>query len=395
MKQGGHYLEGANHEVLKQCDHKNLEYFQTSQVQSWQQARWAEILSSYNFVIEHLQGNNNPADGPLTGPDYESFSEYMTAKHVATSATTTVTESYDDLLPEIKAAQETDLVATEIRPTLVDLSTADESKWRSIDRGLTYERRIYVPTVLLNRAIRLLHDNLKSGHFGALNTAELVSQDFYWPATASETRKYFATCELYHQIKAPGHIRCGLNMPLSPSSRPWEGLTMDFIRDLPEETAPGYTRILVIVDRLTKMAIYPPCRKDINSPELAWMFFKHLICKRDLPDNITTNCGNEFTSRFWDTVCSHRSINHCLSTASHLQTDPQTEIQNQAMEQYLRVFGNYKQDNWVELLPLAEFVQTSPSTIPHWWHRSVRTTFTILRCSLSLPRNPVPDHRCR
>jgi hypothetical protein len=35
--------------------------------------------------------------------------------------------------------------------------------------------------------------------------------------------------------------------------------------------------------------------------------------------------------------------------------DSQTERQNQTMEQYLRAFCNYEQDNWVQLLPLAEF----------------------------------------
>jgi hypothetical protein len=34
MKQLRHYLEGANHQVLIQCDHKNLEYFQTTKVLS-------------------------------------------------------------------------------------------------------------------------------------------------------------------------------------------------------------------------------------------------------------------------------------------------------------------------------------------------------------------------
>jgi hypothetical protein len=43
---------------------------------------------------------------------------------------------------------------------------------------------------------------------------------------------------------------------------------MDFVTDLPESTASGYTDILVVVDRLTKMAIYLPCHKDVDSPEL-------------------------------------------------------------------------------------------------------------------------------
>ena len=39
----------------------------------------------------------------------------------------------------------------------------------------------------------------------------------------------------------------------------------------------------------------------------------------------------------------------------HPEGDGQTECLNQTLEQYLRIFCNYQQDNWSELLPLAEF----------------------------------------
>jgi hypothetical protein len=64
---------------------------------------------------------------------------------------------------------------------------------------------------------------------------------------------------------------------------------MNFVTDLPESTASAYTGILVVVDRLTKMAIYLPCRKDVYSPELVRMFFKEVICKHGVPDNIVTD----------------------------------------------------------------------------------------------------------
>ena len=35
--------------------------------------------------------------------------------------------------------------------------------------------------------------------------------------------------------------------------------------------------------------------------------------------------------------------------------DRQTKCMNQILEQYLCVYCNYQQDNWFELLPLAEF----------------------------------------
>jgi hypothetical protein len=44
------------------------------------------------------------------------------------------------------------------------------------------------------------------------------------------------------------------------------------------------------------------------------------------------------------------------STSHHPQTDGQTERVNQTLEQYLRVYCDYQQDDWHFLLPLAEFV---------------------------------------
>jgi len=361
MKQWRHYLDGANHKVLIQCDQKNLEYFQTSKVLSRRQARWAEILSSYDFVIEYLKGKKNPADGLSRRPDYEIGYEIPTAQLLATLATNITVEPYDDLLPAIKAAQETDSLVIGMKSRINDTSSIGNlhaktgEQWRRVAGALTYEGRIYIPEALQTKVISLFHDNPESGHFGALKNAELVSRDFYWPAMDTTVRKYVAGCELCHRIKAPRHARHGLNMPQQPPSQPWEGVTMDFVTDLPESTTSGYTGILVVVDRLTKMVIYLPCRKDIDSPELARMFFEQVICKHGVPDSIVTDRGKEFTSRFWDRVCSHLSINHRLLTAFHPQNDGQRERQNQTMEQYLRAFCNYEQDNWVALLPLAEF----------------------------------------
>jgi hypothetical protein len=44
-----------------------------------------------------------------------------------------------------------------------------------------------------------------------------------------------------------------------------------------------------------------------------------------------------------------------MSTAFHPQTDGQTELMNAGMEQYLWVFNNHQEDDWVQFLPLAEF----------------------------------------
>ena len=44
-----------------------------------------------------------------------------------------------------------------------------------------------------------------------------------------------------------------------------------------------------------------------------------------------------------------------LSLPYHPQTDRQTERFNAVMEQYLRYYVNYLQDDWHKWLPIAEF----------------------------------------
>jgi len=71
LKQWQHYLEGANHKVFIWCDHRNLEYFQTSKVLSRRQARWLETLSAHDLVIALLECSKTLAYGPSRQPDYE------------------------------------------------------------------------------------------------------------------------------------------------------------------------------------------------------------------------------------------------------------------------------------------------------------------------------------
>jgi len=54
-----------------------------------------------------------------------------------------------------------------------------------------------------------------------------------------------------------------------------------------------------------------------------------------------------------------------MSTAYHPQTDRQTERTNQVLEGYLRTFVNYDQNDWYQLLPLAEHAYNNSATNAH------------------------------
>lgn len=71
-----------------------------------------------------------------------------------------------------------------------------------------------------------------------------------------------------------------------------------------------------------------------------------------------------------------------MSTAFHPQTDGQTERTNSILEQYLRVYLNYQQDDWISLLPLAEFsynnsIQSSTRHSPFMANYGFHPRFTF------------------
>ena len=50
-----------------------------------------------------------------------------------------------------------------------------------------------------------------------------------------------------------------------------------------------------------------------------------------------------------------KQINYCMITAYHPQANRKAERTNQKLKQYLRKYANHQQDNWPELVQLAEY----------------------------------------
>jgi transposase InsO family protein len=135
---------------------------------------------------------------------------------------------------------------------------------------------------------------------------------------------------------------------------------MDF-HELPLDKS-SYNMVMVVVDRLGKRTISIPCSKTINAKETARLFIHYIYRIYGPPDTIVSDCGPQFVSVFWKEFTRILGIKLKLSTAYHPQTDGQTEITNQYLDQRLRPFVSYFQDDWSELLPIMDYTQ---ATLPH------------------------------
>ena len=129
---------------------------------------------------------------------------------------------------------------------------------------------------------------------------------------------------------------------------------MDFVVQLPK-TKRGFDAILVVVDRLTKRLHLIPTFTTATAPDTAKTFMDQIFRLHGLPKTIVSDRDPKFVSKFWKTLFKQLGVQLAFSTAYHPQTDGQTERANRTIEDMLRTFVNYKQDNWDDCLPAVEF----------------------------------------
>ena len=205
--------------------------------------------------------------------------------------------------------------------------------------------------------MRTNHDDPQGGHFGRTRTLDAIRRKYFWHGMAASIREYVKTCDVCQRAAVHRHKEYGALESLPTPSRPFETITMDFITGLPPSKWRNqvHDAILVIVDTYTKWSIYIPCRKDIDAPQLAELFFERVVSQYSVPKNMVSDRGSLFTSKFWSSLCWYLRARRKLSTAFHPQTDGQTERQNQTLEYYLRCYVNFEQDDWTRWLPLAQY----------------------------------------
>ena len=200
----------------------------------------------------------------------------------------------------------------------------------------------------------MCHDSKTSGHLGQAKTLEIVSRDYFWPRMRQFINEYIRTCDTCARNKTPRHLPHGQLHPLPIPASPWESVSMDYIVELPPSNA--HDALYVCVDRFTKMAHFCPTKSNVTAEQTAQLYLQHMFKNHGLPGNIVSDRGTQFTSKFTRRLLELCEIKSNKSTAFHPQSDGQTERVNQVLEQYLRIFCDYQQNDWYQLLPLTEFI---------------------------------------
>jgi len=204
-----------------------------------------------------------------------------------------------------------------------------QPKWSVTDDGfLRYDKLIYIPDSndLRLRVLRYKHDHILSGHPGQSKTIDLIRRDYTWPGLRDFVKKYIKSCTTCMRAKPQRHKPYGLLKQLPIPERPWNSISMDFIETLP--TSSDCDSILVVVDRLTKQAIFIPTTIHCTSEDLAVIFIMHVFSKHGVPEHVTSDRGPEFVSRFFRSLGKALDMKLHFTSGYHPEGDGQTASAN-------------------------------------------------------------------
>lgn len=354
LEEWRHYLEQAKHPVLVYTDHKNLEYMESAKIQNSRHARWALFFSRFNLQLTYRPGSKNgKADALSRKPQSQPTapippSLIINSKKISILSKTQNPSS--DFLTKLKTLSAKDEFY---------LQNASQPKHPlSISQGLLHRHSaLYIPEPLRLEILQSRHDSLVGGHFGINKTYSLITRDYWWPGLSQDVKLFVRSCDTCNRNKSPRHKPYGQLQSIPIPTKPWSSVSLDFITDLPDSF--GFTTIMTVVDRFSKMAHFIPVSAIPSASQTVELFLNNIFRLHGIPNELISDRGPQFTSAFWKEFFTRFDTKIKLSTAYHPQTDGQTERVNQILEQYLRSFISYNQDNWTTLLPFAEFSYNS------------------------------------
>ncbi|KAJ1039979.1 hypothetical protein NDA10_002020 [Ustilago hordei] len=395
LTQWRHMLAGLPNQLVILTDHEALKYFKSQRRITGRQARWAILLADFDFILQYRPGDKGGEPDALTRrTDMQPAGEEQdhNVRQLLPPRVFKETADHDSLLVAPMISMES--IASKGLKDLVQIFQPLDQELQEIHRKKPFEvrddlwysgGRLVIPKVIMpgrtnNRHSRSAkevdgqslsvehlrfmvmtqcHDGITAGHIGRDATIKAAQRHYWWPNMTAWIADYVASCPVCARYKAPRHRPYGLLQPLATPDRPWGSISLDFIEGLPTSKkydSKTYDSILVIVDRLTKFAILAPTHKTVTAKQTAVLLYGHMVRLFGYPDHMVSDRGRQFISGAWKAFAEQMGVKHSLSTAYHPQTDGQTERVNQVIEQYLRMYCNYEQDDWANLLDTAAFV---------------------------------------
>ncbi|GJS49893.1 putative reverse transcriptase domain-containing protein [Tanacetum coccineum] len=338
-----HYLYGTKCTVF--TDHKSLQHILNQKELNMRQRRWLELLSDYDCDIRYHPGKANVVADALSRKEREPPLRVR-----ALVMTISLDLPKQILNAQTEARKPENIKNEDVGGMLIENAKFPEALRTEkleprTDGTLCLNGRSWLPCYDDLRTV-IMHESHKSKysiHPGSEKMYQDVKKLYWWPNMKADIATYVSKCLTCAKVKAEHQRQSGLLVQPEIPQWKWDNITMDFVTKLPKSSQ-GYDTIWVIVDRLTKSAIFIPMKETDPLEKLARMYLKEVVTRHGIPVSIICDRDPRFASNFWRSLQKALGTSLDMSTAYHPQTDGQSERTIQTLEDMLRAcvidFGN-------------------------------------------------------
>nr|GEU99440.1 putative reverse transcriptase domain-containing protein [Tanacetum cinerariifolium] len=278
------YLYGTKCTVF--TDHKSLQHILDQKELNMRQRRWLELLSDYDCDIRYHPGKANVVADALRRKERES-----PLKTEARKPENIKKEDVGGML--VKNAKNLEAIREQkLKPHTDGTQCLNGRSWLPCYGDLQ--------TVIMHES----HKSKYSIHPGSDKMYQDIKKLYWWPNMKADIATYVSKCLTCAKVKLP-------------------------------KTSQGYDTIWVIVDRLTKSAIFTPIRETDSMNKLAKIYLKEVVTRHGIPVLIISDRDLRFASNFWRSLQDALGTRLDMSTAYHSETEGQSERTIQTLEDML------------------------------------------------------------
>ncbi|GJZ96996.1 putative reverse transcriptase domain-containing protein [Tanacetum coccineum] len=271
------------------------------------QRRWLELLGDYDYEIHYHPGRANVVADAL------SRQEYIEPLQVRALVMTIGLNLPKQILGAQIEAQKLENIKNEDVGGMIRKDILKERLEPHADGTLCLNGRSWLLCYGDLRTV-IMHESRKSKysvHPGSKKMYQDMKKLYWWPNIKADIATYVSKCLTCAKVKAEHQRPSGLLVQPNIPQWKWDNITMDFITKLPKSTQ-GHDTIWVIVDRLTKFAIFIPMRENNPMEKLARIYLKEKSLQKALRTSLD------------------------MSTTYHPEMDRQSKRNIQTLEDMLR-----------------------------------------------------------
>lgn len=331
------YLVGMKFTVVTDC--QALVHLNAKKTSNPQIARWATLLSEYDFEVRHRPGDKMTHVDALSRAPIEQATDTekeLIGKEMGVMLTMTEDEY-------VITMQRSDQRLREIIDALSKTNESVDQKLCDYElrNGILY-RRVQVkgelrslwmvPNAMRKAIVIKFHDQM--GHFAVDRTVDKILEQYYFPSMRRYVKYHINCCPECILTKVPRGTQRWRLQPIKPGRRPFDVVNIDHLGPYIKSTQ-GNAYIIVIIDNLTKYVKLYAVKNTSTHSLLKVM--KIFVLMFGIPRRVITDRGTAYTSRQFEMYCTEQGIKHSLISVRHPQSNGQVERVNGTLVPLLQV----------------------------------------------------------